>query len=808
MAGKFAEATLVLSIDSAGVGPALNKLTKDADETAKSVKEIGLGVKFEIFTQMASAFGRSLKGIVDGFVELGNRGALVDDVAQSFQVLTEKTGGSADVMLGALRQGVVGTLSDFSLMQLATKTLGSGLIKTADDMGVLAAGARTLAKGAGGTTAEAFDTLTSAIASGRTATLKQIGVFVDAKVATENWAAAHKTTTSAMTDADRATALSAATLEALKNRMKEIQPDAADFGELIDQAKVRLENFKDQVALGIAQSPVFTAGMSTMGKALGEAFGTDTSSLASGFVKILEKIVIAVLDVGQGAVIIGHIFATVFSAIEVLANGLRTGFLTLGTGIVTVVDGLAGLQASLPFASQGSKDLAAATTQLKAKMEAMTVSAAASTAEAMKGVVGQGALHEKLDAVGGVILRVRDAMVEAQGKTAENTKAVVELGKAAPEAAAKNQDAADKIAAAFRDLNAEIVAGTKIGLEKRLFEIDAARQKVIDRINADTSMTKQQQAEMVRLTNEKYAQQTTAAILSGDQILAKEREVQQAIALQYMSGTAAKIAQLTTARDAEIAALAYLKANNEQRYNEDVAAVNRKYGLEISAVQGYYASVEAAMAANGFKTRTELDAQLVAAQTHLTNLEASHEKTASSIAAAKKKVHDIQIELDGKEAKSAKEKYDIIHDGAFSMMKSLFGKNKAAAISMAIIDTAAAVVSSFKNAGGFPWGLIPAAAMAAAGAVQIKTIRSTEGYAQGTPNLDFADFGAQSFQPLHNQEAVIPRGGGHILAGEIADAMPGQDELLSLVREMANGIRELPLEMRKGFRNAMLLDMA
>ena len=66
------------------------------------------------------------------------------------------------------------------------------------------------------------------------------------------------------------------------------------------------------------------------------------------------------------------------------------------------------------------------------------------------------------------------------------------------------------------------------------------------------------------------------------------------------------------------------------------------------------------------------------------------------------------------------------------VLTSIFGESKSAAIAGAIIDTAAAVVSSFKNAGGWPWGLIPAAAMAAAGLAQIRTIQQTDiGSGQG-----------------------------------------------------------------------------
>ena len=806
---KIAEATLVLTVDSKQYNLALSQIPKQAQEAANSVKSISQAVNLEVFKELGKIAFESIGKIADAIVELGNRGANVDDVANSFEVLTEKTGAQADVMLGKLREGVVGTLSDYDLMVLANKTLGSGLVKTSDDMGILAAGARTLAKATGQTTKEAFDTLTTAMASGRTAALKQIGLFVDSKSALEAYSGAIHKNVSDFTDADRAQALAAASLAALRNRMKEIKPDAADFGELIDQAKVRIENFKDQVAVAVSKSPVFAAGMAAMGKALDSAFGNDQKKNASELTTLIEKFAIGLTYVAQGAVVVGTVFATAFSAIGVLVNGTLTAVVGFAGGIVTVVDAMARLNAALPFAGAGAKALAADTTDLKTRMDAMTISLANSTAESVKGVMGHGALQEKLDTMGGVIMRVRDAMTEAQGKTADTTKAVIKLGEAAPVAAGRSQESADKIAAAFRDLNAEIVSGTKVGLEKRLFEIEAARVKEIAGLTSLKDLTVAEHAEMERLINEKYAQRTAAARLSGDEIVNKEREVQQAIALSLTTGTENKLLQIQIARDKEIEALAFLKISNEQRYAEDVAAVNEKYRIQTEAAQGYYATIELAASASGFKTREEQQIEADNAKRLYEEMMASGKFTYQQLEDAKKKATDAAAALDDQHLLHVNANFDLIASSASGMLRSIFGKSKAAAIAAAIIDTAAAVAKTLSQY-PFPFSPVPAAAAAAAGYAQVQQIRNTnpEGFAQGTPGLDFMDFGPESFQPLHNQEAVIPRGGGHVLAGEIADAMPGQDEQLSLLRRIAGALEIMPAENRKAFRNAMLLDMA
>jgi len=806
MAEKLAEAKLVLSLDDRALKEGLAKVPGEAQKAATAVKSISQAVDLKIFKELADVTFAAFGKIISGIEELGNRGAQVDDVANSFSVLTEKTGESADVMLGKLREGVVGTLSDYDLMVLANKTLGSGLVKTSDDMGALAAGARTLAKATGETTAQAFDTLTSAMASGRTAALKQVGLFVDSKVALEDYSQAIHKNVSDFTDADRAQALAAASLAALRQRMKDIVPDAADFGELIDQAKVRLSNFKDQVAVGVSQSPVFAAGMKTMGRALGDAFGTDNKAQAAEMVRIIEKVAIGATYVAQGVVALGTVFATVFSAIGVVVNGTMTTLAVFVTGVAAGVEALAKLAAAVPGTGAGMDALANSAHDARERMVEMSASLAESTAESARGVMGHSALQQKLDAVGGVIMRVRDAMVAAKGSTAETTNAVVELGKSAPEAAARTKDSATKIADAFSALYADVLTATKIGLEKRLYEIEFARQKEIDGLKNLKEMTVAEHDEMERLINQKYDQRRAAAILAGDEIVNKEREVQNEIALLNTTGTANKLLQIQIARDKEIEALAFLKLANETRYQEDVAAVNEKYRIQAEQARGYYATIEQAATAAGFKTREEMQLEADNAKRLYDEMLTSGKFTYQELEKAKKKATDAAAAMDKVETLGALQKFDIIASSASTILRSLFGKNKNAAIAAAIIDTAAAVAKTLAQY-PFPFSLVPAAAAAAAGYAQVKAIREVNpaGFAEGTPGLDFANFGPESWHPLHNQEAVIPRGGGHLLAGEIASAMPGQDEQTSLLREIRALLQDAPRENRKAFRDAMLL---
>jgi len=57
--------------------------------------------------------------------------------------------------------------------------------------------------------------------------------------------------------------------------------------------------------------------------------------------------------------------------------------------------------------------------------------------------------------------------------------------------------------------------------------------------------------------------------------------------------------------------------------------------------------------------------------------------------------------------------------------KKMFAVQKAFALANAAVNLPDAIVQSYRNAGGFPWGILPAAKMALAGAAQISKIKSS-----------------------------------------------------------------------------------
>jgi hypothetical protein len=68
--------------------------------------------------------------------------------------------------------------------------------------------------------------------------------------------------------------------------------------------------------------------------------------------------------------------------------------------------------------------------------------------------------------------------------------------------------------------------------------------------------------------------------------------------------------------------------------------------------------------------------------------------------------------------------------------RKVFEVGKALSLAQATVSLPSAVIKSFENGGGYPWGLVPAGAMLATGLKNIQTIRSTKlGGGGGAPSI-------------------------------------------------------------------------
>lgn len=185
-----------------------------------------------------------------------------------------------------------------------------------------------------------------------------------------------------------------------------------------------------------------------------------------------------------------------------------------------------------------------------------------------------------------------------------------------------------------------------------------------------------------------------------------------------------------------------------------------------------YQTTEERAAAAGFQTRAELQATADQALALYQEMQDSGEFAALALTDAWEKYESAQRAAAGETSRFKKDADSMLLTNTASTLAILGSKFKAASIAGAIISTYQAIAKSLAS---LPWpvNLISAAGAAAAGWANVSRIRSSSpGFRTGTPALDFQRFSPSGQSVVvHGEEAVIPRGGGHKLAREIAGAL-------------------------------------
>ena len=680
---------------------------------------------------------------------LGTRGAAVADVRGAFDGLTTAAGASADVMLGALRAGTLGTISDFDLMSKANVVLGSGLVKTSDDMGTLAAGAKLLADRTGGDTATAFDTLTGAMASGRTASLRQMGLFVDTDAAVKNYAASLGKSVKDLSDTEVAQAKSAATLAALKAQLDAAGPATADFGDQIDRGKVAVQNFTDNLAVAIATSPVVAAGMDAISSGMQAAFGGDKADMVKTLMGFVNDFAIGLTYVAQVAITGAGVFVSAWFGIKTIVLGVVTA-VSLQIGVMAeFIAKTAEFAASIPGAGQAVQDLATKARDFADGMRGATISLAEETAEAARGVTGNSDLHRTLDALGGGVLAARDAMEAAAGATAGLTEKAV-------------------------------------GAVQPLTDVGTAAATVT------MSMS-----DMLASIAEQYQVVWDTAMQAG----AIYTEVQNAITLANSTGIAQRLAAQEIDKAAELAALQEKLVLYPAIYDELAALVTEKYRIMGAAAQGFHTNIVVQANMAGFQTRAELEATAANAIDTYDRMRESNKFTTDEMRKAWEKMEEAKRAATGATRTFTVASVGEMLTATAGALQSFGVAYKAAALAGAILSGWAAIQKAWASA-PFPANLPGVAIVTTATLLNISKIRSAgPGFAQGTPGTRFQDFGRVSTVDLHGPEAIVTPKQGASVAGMVEDALRIQDartveEIRGLREDMAADRKRQPIMLR------------
>ena len=512
-----------------------NKSLDNLDQSAKTVSAEVEKVGNQRWTQIIAesdllhdAIEKALdiaKELAAYFPELALRGAVVNDVADAFDHLTESAGLTADVLLGDLRAGTHGTVDDFVLMQRTNQDLAAGLNLTEDQFRLLSDASFALAKATGTDVASALDTMSNAMIKGQAKGLALLTGKIDLKKAEQDYAdslagTGQQLTAEGKLEVDRATMLGA-----IGTALDRLGPQQDSLKDKVEQAQTAWKNFEDELGRVIAQSPVLNAGLDAMRNALINAFGGTQETAIKNIASAIDNAGISVVDFGLAVVAVATPIHEAWSVIETLVLGVTT---TVAGAVDFVLEGWTKLAQAANAVSSHivSDETVAAMVEVRTQLRGATEDLNAQTAEAAKGVIGQSDFDKTLAKLGGTLFNTRDAMVAAQAALTTHTDATT-----------KNAAATDKAGTSQQGLNDQVVPATeytkqyvaaweelnKTGVDYQA-TVDALNPKLVEQIEYYLRA-----GASVKTLAEAYPQVGTAGVAAIDAIQKKSIEASTSI---------------------------------------------------------------------------------------------------------------------------------------------------------------------------------------------------------------------------------------------------------------------------------------
>lgn len=244
-----------------------------------------IGLATIAFGAMTGAAGIALASI--------NRGSEVDDIASSFENLSNKAGVASDVLLNQLSNAVGGTITDFDLMKQANELLLAGI--KPDQFEGLAKAARSIGEATGKSAKEGMEALSDSLLRGNDRALKSIGIIVNVSKAQEDFAKALGKTKDQLTEEEKALATREASLKALAEQQQRLGDVTDDASDLLAQFGVQLSNAKDEFARALANNKDLNEALKGLNVAIKginlKQFAADIASIGASFLGVAKHAV-------------------------------------------------------------------------------------------------------------------------------------------------------------------------------------------------------------------------------------------------------------------------------------------------------------------------------------------------------------------------------------------------------------------------------------------------------------------------------------------------------------------------------------
>jgi len=288
-----------------------NRVTKFASDFAESLGPLAIGV---------GAVGTAILGLGASIVTLGVKGSEINDVTEGFDRLAGSVENANDIMK-EMREGVVGTVTDFALMERANRLLAAGVKANADDFGVLTSASKVLANEGFGNLNTIMTQVDRAMMTGQITRLGRIGITVDLKKAELDYATSLGKTTAELTNNQSLEAKRMALLEATRKIVADAGEIQLSFADRINQVSTAVKNWVNNLESAIAKSSSVNNAFIAIEKAIRSAFGGSSQTVMEFVIKWVNRFADAVSTYGPPIIkAIGQIKDFISATITTVTN--------------------------------------------------------------------------------------------------------------------------------------------------------------------------------------------------------------------------------------------------------------------------------------------------------------------------------------------------------------------------------------------------------------------------------------------------------------------------------------------------------
>lgn len=235
-----------------------------------------------------------IAGISTAIVAMGNRGSDINDLSATLVQFTGSAEAASNVT-DKLREGVLGTVTDFDLMKTSSKLLAGNVKLSADQFGLLGQAAGVLSNQGLGPTKSMLELVSSAMLTGRTRSLEMAIGKIDLVKAENAYAASLGTVRKDLTELERTEARRKAILEALNTKVKEAGEQHRDFGEIMQFVVAKVKNWFDQLSAVVAKSGSVQQALDAIGRGFTSLFGGSSEASVQAVAKGVDNFAQAIV---------------------------------------------------------------------------------------------------------------------------------------------------------------------------------------------------------------------------------------------------------------------------------------------------------------------------------------------------------------------------------------------------------------------------------------------------------------------------------------------------------------------------------